>query len=72
MTRYVSPDFLPFGQKNSSFGQNKEQNSTSEKKTVEIGERRDRGCIFFRMIEMIAQRNELTSPPFASSTPPLS
>jgi hypothetical protein len=48
MTRYVSPDFCPFGQKSSS------QNSM-------FHFHRDRGCLFFRMIEMIAERKELMS-----------
>jgi hypothetical protein len=41
------------------------------KKTVKIGERRDRGCLFIRMIEMNAERKKLMFPPFASSIPPL-
>jgi hypothetical protein len=47
--------------KNSSFGQKKSKTacSTPEKKTVEIGERRDRGRLFFCMIEMTAERKEL-------------
>jgi hypothetical protein len=65
----------PFGKKKQFFWQKKSKTacftSSPEKETVEIGERRDRGCLFFRMIEMIAKRKELMSPPFASATPPL-
>jgi hypothetical protein len=43
--------FVLFGQKNSSFGQKKSKTAFPlpplKKKTVEIGDRRDRGCLFF-------------------------
>jgi hypothetical protein len=60
MTRYVSPDFLPFLVKKTVLLGRKRAKQLVPlpplKKTVEIGERRDRGCLFSRMIEMICKK----------------